>query len=273
MHRNDDSLAHSRRDPSATVPNVAPSRQWLVSVRDIDEAKCAADFGVDILDLKEPDGGSLAPTSAETWQEVSDWAGSCRADRRRPFRLSAALGESDQAAGLAPYVPADFDFAKAGPSECNCESQLFGLWDTLRAALPNSVELVAVAYADHTTARSLPALSIISLAARAGFKRILLDTFDKSQQSAIDGQQSAIDGMGTSQLAEFGRLTRQHRLWWSLAGSIKLEHLVELEGLFPDIRFSPDCVAVRGDVCDHSRTGMLCRDRLAAWSSVMHRSG
>ena len=244
-------------------PNAAIARwQWLVSVRDLAEATTAAGFGVDILDLKEPLDGPLAPVSPQTWKSVANWNQTQSGDRQLRPELSAALGESHQAMLIARNLPPEFAYAKVGPSDCNNQSQLTNLWSTLRALLPPSVQLVAVAYADHHAARSLPAIDILHAAARQGFDRILLDTFGKTERSSIDL-------MTPTRLIEFGTLARKHGLWWSLAGSVKLQQLSRLEQLLGEKQSSPDCVAIRGDVCDGGRGGNVSCDRLRAWQQAL----
>lgn len=255
-------------EPAATAANTATACQWLVSVRDLSEANLAVAYGVDILDLKEPSEGSLSPVSIGIWKELSSWSSQTRglgtACAAEHPQLSAALGESEQATSIAPFLPAEFAFAKAGPSDIQSESQLTGLWDTLRSQLPSSVELVAVAYADHDAARSLSAATILNLAARSGFRRILLDTFDKHHGSAIEL-------CGAQRINDFSRLAQRHQFWWALAGSIKLYELAQFPTLFQQRASFPSCVAVRGDVCDGNRTGTLSRQRLQAWADTLHR--
>lgn len=251
-----------------TAPTTlnTPDCEWLVSVRDIREAKLAVEYGIDILDLKEPSQGSLTPVSVEIWGEMSSWNRDAQQTNRSPNRnlprLSAALGESEQAISVAGRLPAEFDFAKAGPSKIRSESQLCRLWESLRSKLPPSVELVAVAYADHVAAGSLSAETILNLAAKEGFCRILLDTFDKTRGSAIDL-------CGHRRINEFADLAHQHRFWWSLAGSIKLDELAGFATLFDQETSFPSCVAVRGDVCEGNRTGSLSRQRMQSWADAL----
>lgn len=266
-------------EPPSTPAQVPPTQdlqpsprpaQWLVSVRSLAEAELASRFGVDIIDLKEPNHGPLAAVERHVWQSVADRIRPQPADQptaaplSTPLStpLSAALGERDQAAQIARDVPAEFAFAKAGPSQCGTEARVVELWNLVRRDLPPTVELVAVAYADHAAAGSLPPEQILELAARNGFQRILLDTFGKNGSSSIDV-------LGTSRLAKFGTLAKQNSLWWSLAGSIRLPHLAELKQSWPDPQSSPDCLAVRGDVCQRDRQGTLCPERLQQWKQSL----
>ncbi|WP_182868522.1 (5-formylfuran-3-yl)methyl phosphate synthase [Rhodopirellula sp. JC639] len=239
------------------TPSAIAKPQWLVSVRSLAEAELAVRCDVDILDLKEPRRGPLAPVSAQVWRQVADHVAMLPA-----ARLSAALGESCEATELADQVPPRFAFAKAGPSGCDRDSQLRRLWDRVRGRLPGQVELVAVAYADHRAARCVEAERIVALAAASGFRRVLLDTFEKNGRSAIDV-------LGPTRLSRLGRLAHQQRLWWSLAGSITLGDVQRLGELIRDRDDRPDCYAVRGGVCGGGRTGTLCEAKMRQWQRAL----
>ncbi|WP_161604211.1 (5-formylfuran-3-yl)methyl phosphate synthase [Roseiconus nitratireducens] len=234
---------------------------WLISVRDLREARLAIRSGVPILDWKEPADGALAPVSKETWTAAADWL-----QRRshvggpRPA-LSAALGEPGLATRIAASVPRSFRFAKAGPSGLDRPDQLREFWGTLTASLPESVELVAVAYADHEAAGSLDPETILALAAECGMHRILIDTFQKSS-----GSSTAL--LGRQRLLSIGAQIRRHAQWWALAGSLGLADVQTLQSWFRQSRDTfPDCLAVRGAVCDGDRRGRLCPDRLRRWAA------
>ena len=248
------------RKAAKTAPGIVKP-QWLVSVRDLAEATRAVEFKVDLLDFKEPFRGALAPVAVQIWQQVARQAASWSTAGNDGPMLSAALGESDRAVGLADQVPPRFAFAKAGPSGCSTADQTRGLWDAVRARLPDRVELVAVAYADHRSADCLPAEEILDLAARHGFRRILLDTFEKNGRSSID--------LMNARLIDFGRQAHGRRLWWSLAGSITLRQVTRIGELIPPPEFRPDCFAVRGDVCDGDRIGTLSADKMRRWMRAL----
>ncbi|PAY17803.1 hypothetical protein CKO51_19080 [Rhodopirellula sp. SM50] len=247
---------------AAKTPSAIAKPQWLVSVRDLAEATRAVEFDVDILDLKEPDRGALAPVAFPIWQQVARQAAAWSAAGKDGPLLSAALGESDQAVGLADQVPPQFAFAKAGPSGCSTPDQIRGMWEAVEKRIPDRAELVAVAYADHRSADCLPAEAILELAARHGFRRILLDTFEKNGRSSIDL-------MNAQRLLDFGRQAYRRQLWWSLAGAISLGQVTGISELIPPPEFRPDCFAVRGDVCDGNRTATLSPDKMRQWMRAL----
>ncbi|MEO1527363.1 MAG: (5-formylfuran-3-yl)methyl phosphate synthase [Planctomycetota bacterium] len=221
--------------------------QWLTSVRSLSEAFLVAAHGVDIIDWKEPSAGPLAAVPPATWETAAQSQDQIR------LPMSAALGESESARQRCGDVPASFRWAKAGPSRTD-EMTLTRLWSDLRDGLPSSVELVAVAYADHQRASCPDAATVFRLAAEEGIERVLIDTFSKDGVSSIDWI--------ANQLPRLGRFARDNAMWWCLAGSIKLR---QLESQTDDDVIEPDCYAVRGDICEGSRTDSLSPKRLRRW--------
>lgn len=224
----------------------------LISVRDQEELLEVRKSEAQIIDLKEPDDGPLAPADPALWQFAADlWQ---RSQTSTVTSLSAALGEQDQARNIASSLPPEFDFAKAGPSDCDSGSKLCRLWDEMRRLLPESTELVAVAYADWDTANCLAPNVIFQLASEQGFKRCLIDTYTK------DGK-STLDHLGHQGLTELYHITRQQKMWWTLAGSIRKSMIDELQ------RFGwlPDCIGIRGDVCIGDRASSISAELIQGW--------
>ncbi|MAI72660.1 MAG: hypothetical protein CMM01_17375 [Rhodopirellula sp.] len=224
----------------------------LVSVRDRGELLEVRKSAVRIIDLKEPRRGPLAPADVSLWQFADElWRDS---SRQSGGLLSAALGEQDQAREVAASLPATFAFAKVGPSNCGSEASLGILWDEIRHAISDSTELVAVAYADWKSAKCPEPDAIFQLASKHGFKRCLIDTYQK------DGR-STVDHLGYPKLSKLHQLARQQNLWWALAGSVRRSVVDELQTL----GWMPDCFGVRGDVCSGTRTTRIAHDLVQAW--------
>ena len=240
---------------SRTDAPVAPAK-LLVSVRNGVELDQALHAGVDIIDLKEPRHGPLAPASPRLCLAACDRILRLPSTDR-PI-LSAALGEHDDAPCVAASLPQGFDFAKAGPSGCRTETQLAGLWDEVRRRLHPAVDLVAVAYADHPQADCLDAEAVFRLAARVGIGRCLLDTFVK------DGR-STFDHIGLGRLRRLSDAASRMNLWWVLAGSIDRDSvsLTRRHGI------SNQCFGVRGDVCRSGRRSELAVERIRQWQQCL----
>ena len=171
--------------------------------------------------------------------------------------LSAALGEREQMSVVAERLPDDFAFAKVGPSQCKTPAEIRELWQDARKKLPQSVELVTVAYADFKHANTLPPEEVFALAIESGFRRCLLDTFSKVGASTIDV-------LGMARLKNLSSQAQDSGLWWALAGSLRYS---DAEALFAE-RVYPDCLGVRGDVCRGDRKSMICEDRMVTWSKL-----
>ncbi len=236
----------------------------LVSVRDQLEARIAFSAAVDIVDLKEPRNGPLAPVDPAIWRRVAQLRPelSLSADgsalARQTPRLSAALGEPADAKSIASSLPAAFAFAKAGPSGCDRTADLQRVWEEIRQRLDDSIELVAVAYADAASARCVEPEQVFAEAAKAGMRRCLIDTFTK------DGQ-STLDHLGANRLRDLAAIATEHQLWWTLAGSITTAHLPELIRS----RVQPNCIGVRGDVCRSGRAGKISESRVRIWQKLL----
>lgn len=239
-------------------PLDANKTAWLVSVRDLEELEQAVRFEIDIIDFKEPSAaathGPLAPVSPKIWCSAVESI----AKSERETMLSAALGEWQQGVAIAKHVPDQFTFAKIGPSECRNVSDLAEMWSQVREQLNDSIELVAVAYADAELANCPDVHSVMELACEFGIKRFLIDTFAK------DGR-TTIDILGHDRLATLAATARSLGMWWTLAGSITSDHVAELQ----EHGIQPNCIGVRGDVCDTERTGRLCDQRIKHWEKTL----
>lgn len=237
--------------------------QLLISVRDLFEAKSAADGGVDIIDFKEPRNGPLAPVDPSVWRSAIALG--------KTAMLSAALGEPDSAARIASQVPPEFEFAKVGPSQTQTPQSLSELWNSL--PLTAGVELVPVAYADHRSANCPDVFEILNLVVRSGRGRLLIDTFVKDGKGLTDH----LDG---PTLTRVRRIARAEGVWLALAGSLRLDQAIDLN----DQGLTPDCFGVRGDVCvvptgasdshcdepnTSRRTGEIDGDRIRLWADAV----
>lgn len=226
----------------------------LVSVRDVSEASDALAAGVDVLDVKEPSRGALAPASVEVWEEIAELASRSEA----PPPLSAALGEPGEAIRVARDLPRGYAYAKAGASGCRTGAELHELWSSVRRSLPSETTLVAVAYADHAGADSLSPEAILRESVAAGLRHLLIDTFRK------DGT-SMPEHLSPTRLGELIRGARTRGVWVALAGSLRVDHLARFEAA----AVRPDCFGVRGDVCAGSRDRRVSLERVRRWRAAL----
>ena len=242
---------------NSTLESTRTSKQpeLLVSAQSIQEVETlAAIEGVDIIDLKDPSWGALSPTSVDLWKQVA--AKMFRVNARQS--LSAALGEFEQADRCVEHLPPEFDFAKMGPAECEDPALLQRRWNSIRNRLHPSTELVAVAYADFASARSISPADVLRSAIESGLNRILIDTCFKNGQTSIGH-------LGIPNLREFADTARTSGVWWSLAGSIDLAQANQLlaAGVIPN------CIGVRGAVCEDGRSTALSKSKCEDFCRVL----
>ncbi len=224
----------------------------LVSVRSADEVAAALAGGADLIDVKEPAKGALAPAEAEVVSAVIDAVDG-------QVSVSAALGEWSSNAiteahwhlelplqyvkwGLAGYAPTP------GWGE--------DLLDT-RRELPIGTEMVAVAYADWERAKSVPPAEVAKFAKRFRFKAFLLDTWGK------DGK-TLLDFMTAKEIAGLVDGLKRVYTTVSIGGSLRPEQVKQLKGVVPDY------FAVRSSACAAGkRDGVIDATRVKKWKEVL----
>ena len=227
----------------------------LVSVRSAAEAIVAADAGADLIDVKEPDRGSLGPADPLVVQQVCGALGSSRP-------ISAALGEllELERSGQVPSPSPGVLFAKLGLAGCADLSDWPARWQRAVTACAPGVQPVAVVYADSEAAHSPSLDDVLIHAQTMGCPALLIDTFDKRGPGLV--RLWASDEL---QAAVFAA----HRadMICVLAGQLTLE---QVPGL---LRFDPDYIAVRGAVCTGGRTGILSAELVQQLQLLLHRQG
>ncbi|MEM6363669.1 MAG: (5-formylfuran-3-yl)methyl phosphate synthase [Planctomycetota bacterium] len=205
----------------------------LISVRDLSEAATAIQCDADIIDFKDPQSGPLAPTTSEIWHQASQ--------RFPNATLSAALGEANDAMRCAHLVPATFRYAKMGTQRMTSRQALITAWSSL--PLASSIELVAVAYADHVAAECLPVDDVLDAAIESGRQTLLIDTWHKRGKRLSDL-------LNAFELRHVIDAARQAGIDVMLAGSIT-RHIA---GTLVENGIQPAGWGVRGDVCQPSHS-------------------
>jgi len=224
----------------------------LVSVRSADEVAAALAGGADLIDVKEPGRGPLAPAEAEVVAAVIEAVAG-------KVPVSAALGEWSPNAiteahwhlelklnyvkwGLAGYAPAP------GWGE--------DLLDT-RRQLPVGMEMVVVAYADWERAKSVPPAEVVKFAKRFRFKAFLLDTWGKDNKTLLDFTNAA-------EIAELVESLKRVNTLVAVGGSLRPEQMKHLKGV------TPDYFAVRSSACAAGkRDGVIDQSRVQKWKDAI----
>ena len=207
----------------------------LVSVRTAVEAADAVRGGADIIDVKEPNDGSLGRPGDAVVSAVVGVA--------RGRSVSVALGElSDWADGSGNGLPPlrGIRFAKVGLAGCASRSEWPRTWHHLQRRIANTSEdctrLIAVAYADHERASAPCVEEVLALVGDARCRVLLLDTWGK------DGR-GLLERMEPDELAALSVRCADRGLELALAGSLAAVGIARLRSVAPAI------VAVRGAAC------------------------
>jgi (5-formylfuran-3-yl)methyl phosphate synthase len=210
----------------------------LVSVRSASEALAALGGGATLIDVKEPDNGSLGRAADRVIAEVvAAVAGRCP--------VSAALGELIDDGGDA--LPSGLAFVKWGLAGHGP-----GTWRArLDARRGFGAEVVAVAYADWQCARAPAIDDVFAFAARRPGSVLLLDTHCKEPARRGAPRPTLLDWMRPKQVAELRERCRDAKMRIALAGSLGLAELGELAPM------RPDWFAVRGAACEGGRQGIV----------------
>ena len=235
----------------------------LVSVRSAAEVAAAVQGGADIVDAKEPSRGSLGAVSPPVLHEIAR----ALADR---VPLSIALGDPQAPADAARAVSAALDAAApwTGPVFLKLGLARAGHWggDVLESAVRTAADagtgarVIVTAYADHTAAAAPAPEVAVRLAAAAGARGVLLDTWGK------DGR-TLFDHVPVPALRTWMDRCRRHGLTVALAGSL------DSVGLQRAAALAPDVVGVRGAACGGGREGTVDAGRVRRLRDALDRSG
>ncbi len=224
----------------------------LVSVRSAEEVQAALAGGADLIDVKEPARGPLAPAEAEVVSAVIEAVAG-----RVP--VSAALGEwtANALTEAHWHLELKLDYVKWGLAGY---APVVGWGEDLldtRRQLPVGMEMVAVAYADWERAKSVPPAELVKFAKRFRFKAFLLDTWGK------DGK-TLLDFMTPAEVAEMVESLKRVYTTVAIAGSLRPEHAKLLKAA------EPDFFAVRTSVCAAGkRDGVIDEARVKKWKEMI----
>ncbi|GAA4422222.1 (5-formylfuran-3-yl)methyl phosphate synthase [Bremerella cremea] len=224
--------------------------QLLVSVRNEKEATIAAQNGVDRIDLKEPNQGSLGATTSVIWQQVVEqW--------HQGFPISVALGELHEAT-YGDVVPAETNSVKVGLSRCRTRNDWQQELKNVYERMPASITRVMVYYADEHLAESPDFVTLLRLSQQLLCGIFLIDTFDKSAGNVFAH-------LSITRLIEMRKQVADIDTSFALAGSLRTTDLQLVA------RINPDIVAVRGAVCHGERTGEVCAGAIQSFQASLRQ--
>ncbi len=233
----------------------------LLSVQNITEARIvAATDGVSIIDVKDPNQGSLGFAGPDVVNGIVDVVTNAHqesisnvslATQRRSAapKLSVALGELLElnSADIASIDWSKIHFAKIGLNGTYADQSWRKPLSDAFAPVPLHVARVLVVYVDQVPPSASAAL--LSAAHQDGLSVVLLDTFEKSNGNVF-AHWSVSDCKKSFQSASALALTTV------LAGSIGITDLNSAK------QTGADLVGVRGAVCSGDRTETLAKPKL-----------
>ncbi len=245
------------QDNSSSSIRQAP--RLLVSIRDANEAKTAIDSAVDIIDLKEPNRGSLGPVTVEMADEISKTVG----DR---IPLSLAMGEllkdgdaqridDFTASEAGRRVLSRFDYAKVGTAGALSVSDWQDRWLDWAGKLPTRTQPVLVYYVDK--AAEPPDLGeTLKFAIAQEISTLLFDTRSKDSGHLLDW-------LPENELNSVLDWAREHRVAIALAGSLSPETVERTMVMGPSI------IAVRTAACESGRSSNLCATKIGRLKKIL----
>ncbi|MGY8768895.1 MAG: (5-formylfuran-3-yl)methyl phosphate synthase [Pirellulales bacterium] len=228
--------------------------ELMVSVRSVEEMRVALAGGADLIDVKEPNLGSLGAASSSVWESVAMEL------QGQSTLLSIALGEltdlRDQSG--THLIPARVNFAKVALAGCQTMEDWQTQLQDIFLKLPKSTAPVAVHYADHQRASSPAFEQVLQFATQQNCEALLIDTFDKQSGSLFEV-------VTVAQVQHWVQLIKSAGLKCVLAGSLAKACLNDALSLQPDV------IAVRGAVCQGDRTRGIDRTLVQQFASLIHR--
>jgi uncharacterized protein (UPF0264 family) len=210
----------------------------LISPVSYEEAASILDTGVDIIDVKNVNEGSLGAQFPWHIQQVVELT------RPRGIKTSATLGDlpfKPGTAALAAYGAAitGVTYVKAGLYGVTTFEEALAMMDAVRRAVrmvSDTAEVVAAGYADWRRFGGLNPDDLVRAATSAQCDVVMVDT-------AIKDGHDLFDNMSLDELRRFVSQAREAGLMVALAGSLKWEHA---DWLF---ELDPALIGVRGAVC------------------------
>ncbi len=223
----------------------------LISIRSLEEVLPAIRGGADIIDLKNPNEGSLGAAFPWIISEIRNY--------NKNMKLSVAIGDMPNLPGTASlsalgaaYCGADIiKVGLLGPQ--SAEDGIFLLKKVVKAVKeydPN-ILVVGAGYADSRNFTSIDPMKIPIVCRSAGADLAMLDTLSK------DGR-TLFDFLNLTELESFIDEGHKLGLLCALAGSLKLEHIKTIHQLGTDV------IGFRGAACSENdrKSGVITLERV-----------
>jgi uncharacterized protein (UPF0264 family) len=234
----------------------------LISPKDEFEAKAAVNGGADIIDVKNPDEGSLGANFPWVIRQV-------RSLVPHSIEVSATIGDFPHLPGSASLAAlgaavSGANYVKVGLKGSKTRDEaIFLMQHVTRTVKEYDVKkkVVLAGYADYHRAATLDPFLLPEVARSAGCDVVMVDTFIK------DGK-SLFDFMDEAACKHFIDEGHRQDLSVALAGSIKLPEIPVLK------RIGVDIVGIRGAACSHGDrlTGTIQAENVRALMDLARKS-
>jgi len=209
----------------------------LVSVRNKTEALSAVSGGAHIIDVKNPEEGSLGANFPWVIREI-------RRVVPRSIEVSATIGDLPNLPGTASLAAlgaaaSGANYIKAGLYGVRERSGAVNLMRSVCRAVKHydgSLRVIAAGYADFREIGSIDPMVLPEVARLSGADGVMVDLKNK-------GHGGLFDHLGDHELRRFVSESHRHGLIAALAGSLDKDDLPRAFSLGADI------IGVRGAVC------------------------
>lgn len=225
--------------------------RFLISVVSEPEARLALSRNIDIIDIKNPNEGSLGASFPRIVVPIVKAKNSINPN----ITISATLGDLEFKPGTASWAAyglasSGVDCIKAGLYKIKGFEQAFSMMSEISEAAKtvNGNILVAISgYADYKDIGSISYTELVRAAKNTDIDIIMLDT-------AIKNGRSLLDILTIPQLEEFIQMAQEEKLLVALAGSLNYFNINTLLNM----KVTPNIIGVRGMICsDSNRTAGL----------------
>lgn len=222
----------------------------LVSVKNGEEAKQAAESGADLIDLKDPQVGALGSLDDETSLSILN-----ELQAYQHLRVSATVGDAhselDELLNLvAQKAQLGVDFIKLPFSDYLFLDAYHAQITRLKADF--GIEVIVVMNANE----SIPFDALPELK-HAGFYGCMLDTFDKHNH--------LLNSVEEAQLIRFVKECKESNLFAGLAGSLRVSMVNSL------LKLGPDYLGFRSGVCvENTRKNRLLPEAVIAIKGMLY---
>ncbi len=214
----------------------------LVSPSNVEEALECIRGGASIVDVKNPNEGSLGANFPWVIKEI------VKITKSHGKEVSATIGDLDKAgtASLAGFGIANLgvDYIKVGLFVSRIEKAREILKNVVRAVKDFDVKVVGACYADWTRAKTIPPLTLPEMASDVDADGIMIDT-------ALKDGRSTFDFMSFEDISEFIDRGHENGVFCALAGGLSWEHIESVK------RLKPDIIGVRTMVCENGRNSKI----------------